>query len=82
MKRGVITGSGAFIPSEIVTNAGFTQHPFYGEDRKPITLAPDIVVEKFRQITGISERRYATPQLNASDIAAAAATSPFARTNG
>ncbi len=73
MKRGVITGSGAFIPSEIVTNAGFTQHPFYGEDRKPITLAPDIVVEKFRQITGISERRYATPQLNASDIAAAAA---------
>jgi len=74
MKRAVITGSGAFIPTEVVPNTGFSQHPFYGEDRKPISLAPEIVVEKFRQITGISERRYASPQFNTSDIAAVAAS--------
>jgi 3-oxoacyl-[acyl-carrier-protein] synthase-3 len=73
MNRSVITGTGAFIPSEIKTNRDFTVHNFYGEDHKKIELAPEIVVDKFRQITGIAERRYAGAGLNSSDIAAIAA---------
>ena len=78
MNRSVITGTGAFIPSEIKTNRDFTVHNFYGEDHKKIELAPEIVVDKFRQITGIAERRYAGAGLNSSDIAAIAAREAIA----
>jgi 3-oxoacyl-[acyl-carrier-protein] synthase-3 len=73
MKRSVITGSGCYIPTGVKTNRDFTVHNFYNEDHNRIELAPDIVVDKFRQITGIEERRYATSELNTSDIAAIAA---------
>jgi 3-oxoacyl-[acyl-carrier-protein] synthase-3 len=78
MNRAVITGTGAFIPSTIKTNRDFTVHNFYGEDHKKIELAPEIVVDKFRQITGIAERRYAGSDMNSSDIAAIAAKEAIA----
>ncbi|HEU0112723.1 MAG TPA: ketoacyl-ACP synthase III [Flavisolibacter sp.] len=73
MQRTIITGTGSYIPTEIVTNRDFTVHNFYAEDHKRIETAPQEVVEKFRQITGIAERRYASNNLNASDIATIAA---------
>jgi 3-oxoacyl-[acyl-carrier-protein] synthase-3 len=78
MNRAVITGTGAFIPSEIKSNRDFTVHNFYGEDHKRIETSPEVIVEKFRQITGIAERRYASSDLNASDIAAIAAREAIA----
>lgn len=48
-------------------------HDFYAEDHKRIETPPAEVVEKFRQITGIEERRYAPIELNSSDIGAIAA---------
>ncbi len=69
----VITGTGSFIPPEIKTNRDFAIHNFYAEDHKPIETAPEIIVEKFRQITGIEERRYAPANMDSSDMAAIAA---------
>jgi 3-oxoacyl-[acyl-carrier-protein] synthase-3 len=71
--RTIITGTGSYIPSEIISNKDFTEHKFYADDSKPIETAPQEVVEKFHQITGIAERRYAKPEMNASDIATYAA---------
>ena len=71
--RTIITGTGSYIPTEVVTNQHFSAHKFYAEDGKPIETAPAEVVEKFRQITGIAERRYASKDQNASDIATIAA---------
>ena len=48
-------------------------HNFYAEDHKRIETAPQEVVDKFQQITGIAERRYAPSNLNSSDIATIAA---------
>lgn len=73
MLRTVITGTGSYIPTEIVSNRDFTIHNFYAEDHQRIETPPQEVVEKFRQITGIAERRYASSDLNASDIATIAA---------
>ena len=72
-ERTIITGSGAYIPTEIVANRDFTVHNFYAEDHLRIETPPQDIVEKFRNITGIAERRYAPTHLNASDIGAMAA---------
>jgi 3-oxoacyl-[acyl-carrier-protein] synthase III len=72
-QKTIITGTGCYIPTEVVTNRDFTIHNFYAEDHKRIETAPQEVVEKFIQITGIAERRYSSCDLNASDIAAIAA---------
>lgn len=67
--RSVITGTGVYIPPQVKTNRDFTIHNFYSENQEPVTQAPDIVVEKFRAITGISERRYTDEQMETSDMA-------------
>lgn len=68
MIRSVISGTGCYIPTEIKTNRDFTVHNFYNEDHLRVETPPAEVVEKFRMITGIEERRYAQGELNASDI--------------
>ena len=73
MFRTVITGTGSYIPPRVQTNADFAQHVFYSETHAPLNLAAADVVAKFKQITGIEERRYTTPDLNASDIGSMAA---------
>ena len=55
----IITGTGCYIPNVVKTNLDFTTHKFYADDFSVIETEPEIVVEKFKQITGISERRYA-----------------------
>src|SRR5512143_1580345 len=72
MLRSVITGTGCYIPPTVQTNADFSKHIFYTENFLPHTTPPEEVVEKFKQITGIEERRYAANELNTSDIGAIA----------
>lgn len=74
MFRSVITGTGSYIPATVQHNADFTSHVFYADNGKPLETPPVEVVEKFRQITGIAERRYIPEDLNTSDIAALAAS--------
>lgn len=68
-----ITGSGSYIPTEKVTNSDFAKHSFLNEDGTPFPYPNEEVAEKFLDITGISERRYVTDDLNTSDIAFIAA---------
>lgn len=73
MHRSVIIGTGSYIPPVVQTNADFSTHLFYSENNVPISAAPDDVVKKFKQITGIEERRYAAEKTNCSDMGAIAA---------
>lgn len=72
----VITGSGCYIPPVVKTNRDFTVHDFYGENEDRITTPPQEVVDKFQEITGIEERRYAAEEMNSSDMAIIAAKRP------
>lgn len=72
-KKTVITGTGSYIPPHIKTNRDFTVQDFYTEDHERIVAAPNDIIEKFRDITGIEERRYVGTEFNASDMAVIAA---------
>ncbi len=71
--RTVITGTGSYIPSFVKTNKDFASHNFYAEDNSALDIEPRLIVEKFKQITGIEERRYAPADIESSDMAAIAA---------
>jgi 3-oxoacyl-[acyl-carrier-protein] synthase-3 len=73
MFRSVITGTGSYIPPFVQPNENFAKHLFYSENKEPLSIPPEEVVEKFKQITGIEERRYTTDEMNASDIGSLAA---------
>ena len=73
MFRSVITGTGSYIPSAIQSNQEFARQTFYTENSQPLETPATEIVEKFRQITGIAERRYAAEKENASDLATIAA---------
>ncbi|MEP6701105.1 MAG: ketoacyl-ACP synthase III [Bacteroidota bacterium] len=70
----VITGTGCFIPELIKTNQQFIEQEFYTENAQPITASSGEIVDKFREITGIEERRYINDEMNSSDMATIAAT--------
>lgn len=68
-----ITGTGSYIPQKVATNEGFENHSFYGEDGAKLSHENSVIIEKFKAITGISERRYLKDNLVTSEIAAYAA---------
>jgi 3-oxoacyl-[acyl-carrier-protein] synthase III len=78
MQRSLITGTGSYIPPVVQTNTDFAKHLFYTEEHVPLPTPPAEVVEKFKQITGIEERRYTTDDLSTADIAAIAAKEAIA----
>ncbi len=63
-----ITGTGSFIPSVVKKNEDFLNETFLNEDGSPFEQDNGVIIEKFKAITGIEERRYATPDLNSSDL--------------
>jgi 3-oxoacyl-[acyl-carrier-protein] synthase-3 len=68
-----ITGTGSYIPNEVVTNNDFSNHEFLNEDGSKFQYSNEVIAEKFAEITGIQERRYVDATLNTSDIATIAA---------
>jgi len=74
-----ITGTGAYIPTERITNTDFAKHEFLNEDGSPFPYANEVVAQKFQEITGIEERRYASDNLLTSDIATLAAQEAIAK---
>jgi len=74
MKRSIITGTGSYIPTEIIKNIDFLKQDFYDENGILITTNTEVIVEKFKKITGIKERRYAPLGLDTSGMAKHAAT--------
>ena len=71
--RSIITGTGSFIPDNIVPNDDFLDYNFLERDGKPFEKSNKEIIEKFQEITGIKERRYADDDMLASDMGAVAA---------
>lgn len=63
-----ITGTGSFIPEVIEKNENFYNHEFLNTDGSSISHSNEVIVDKFKAITGIQERRYADDQLTSSDL--------------
>jgi len=68
-----ITGTGSYVPSHVEKNEAFYNHQFLNADGSTIKNSNEVIVEKFKAITGINERRYVTDELSNSDIASFAA---------
>lgn len=73
-----ITGSGSHIPEWIEKNEDFYNHEFLNADGSSISSPNEVIVEKFKAITGIQERRYIKDSLLNSDIAFFAAQKAIA----
>ncbi len=69
MKKSIITGTGCYIPTVIQENNKFSNHQFLNEDGTPFLLSNDMIIEKFKSITGIEERKYASENISTSDLA-------------
>jgi 3-oxoacyl-[acyl-carrier-protein] synthase III len=69
----VITGTGSYIPAKHIRNEDFLFNEFYDTDGKKLEKANQEIIDKFFEITTISERRYVTDNLVTSDIACYAA---------
>ena len=67
--QNIITGTGCFIPSITKKNEDFLSYEFYNENQEKITASNEIIIKKFKAITGIEERRYLKSNLRNSDIA-------------
>jgi 3-oxoacyl-[acyl-carrier-protein] synthase III len=63
-----ITGTGSYVPTSIEKNEDFHEHNFLNADGSSIDYPNEVIVDKFKAITGIVERRYADDQLTSSDI--------------
>ena len=70
-----LTGVGSYIPDRIEKNSDFQKHEFLYEDGSNFDQSNTVIIEKFKAITGIAERRYIHGELNNSDIAYLAALS-------
>ena len=63
-----IIGSGSCVPEIVQDNSKFIKSSFYNSDGTKVDLPNSEIIEKFKKITGINERRYANKDLNASDL--------------
>lgn len=76
-----ITGIGSYIPNNVEKNSEFENHQFFDTNGQLIDSPNDVIVKKFEAITGIHERRYADPNLTASDLGALAAQQAIKNAN-
>ncbi len=68
MTRTVIIGTGSYIPEIKISNRDFLENTFFEKNGERVSRGTEYVIEKFREITGIEERRYATDDQSASDL--------------
>lgn len=76
-----ITGTGSYVPTEVVTNLDFANYKFLNEDGSNFKSSNEIIAEKFVEITGIQERRYASENLVNSDLGFIAAKKAIENAN-
>ncbi|MDO6760888.1 ketoacyl-ACP synthase III [Tamlana sp. 2_MG-2023] len=76
-----ITGTGSYIPSIIERNEDFHKQTFLNSDGSIIKAPSEVVVKKFKAITGIKERRYVKEDLTTSNIATFAAEKAIDKAN-
>ncbi|RSK48738.1 3-oxoacyl-ACP synthase III family protein [Hymenobacter rigui] len=69
----VITGTGSYLPSQIIKNEAFITTSFFDAAGNQLTKPGADIVQQFANITDIQERRYAEDNQVASDLAFLAA---------
>lgn len=69
----VISGTGCYIPEKVIPNDDFLSNVFFENDGKKIETENAEIIQKFKKITNIAERRYVDDNLVTSDIASIAA---------
>ncbi|MDG1222413.1 MAG: 3-oxoacyl-ACP synthase III family protein [Polaribacter sp.] len=69
-----ITGTGSYIPTIKKENGNFIDTHFLHPDGSDFSNGNQVIIEKFKMITGIEERRYAAAHFNTSDLGFFAAT--------
>ena len=65
----IIAGSGSYIPTKRIPNSDFLNSTFLESTGEPVTRPNAEIISKFKQITGIDERRYVEDEYVCSDIA-------------
>ncbi len=65
----IITGTGSYIPKIVKKNSDFLNKEFYGDKNESFETSNEVIIEKFKGITGIEERRYLETDLQNSDAA-------------
>jgi 3-oxoacyl-[acyl-carrier-protein] synthase-3 len=73
-----IIGIGSYIPNKEISNTDFDKHVFLNEDGTPFGYPNEVVIKKFKGITGIENRRYAETHHTSSDLAYFAAEKAIA----
>ena len=63
-----ITGTGSCIPNVNKKNEDFLTSNFFNTDGTAFKQNNDVIIQKFKAITGIEERRYAEPNQVTSDL--------------
>lgn len=81
MIKSVITGTGSCVPGTAVGNSSFLSAQFFGKDGEKLYQSNQSIIEKFKSVTGIEERRYAMQDQNASDLGQIAATEAIKAAN-
>ena len=66
--RSVIAGTGSYVPDKIITSNHFINHRFFEKDGRPVAKSNPVILEQFKNITEIEERRYAREDQNTSDL--------------
>ncbi|WOC39816.1 ketoacyl-ACP synthase III [Polaribacter sp. HL-MS24] len=64
-----ITGTGSYIPTIKKRNSDFLDTHFLNPDGSDFSNGNEDIIQKFKMITGIDERRYAAPEFLTSDLA-------------
>ena len=68
-----IVGTGSYLPTRVVRNEDFNDFLFFDPSTKaPFDKGNDEIIQKFYEITNISERRWASDDVVTSDMAASA----------
>lgn len=61
-------GIGSYIPGKVVDEADFLSHHFFDSKGVPFALPNEKIIERFKSITGIQQRRYARDEQVSSDL--------------
>lgn len=69
----VITGTGSYIPDNVIPNDHFLDYQFLDSNGDKYDKSNKEIIQKFAEITGIKERRYANDDEMASDMGSKAA---------
>lgn len=64
----VITGTGSFVPEKKMANKDFLSHQFFDSSGAKLPNPNQEIVDKFMEITTISERRYVDDEHTTSDL--------------